>query len=131
MRPKGVPIQSRACVLHMGVAHLQTCNSPPCWTTAELWGAGRGWPRERMGQEHWRLSHGHRLCAPKTVQARHGCRYIYVIYAEFSRSWQTHHRCASPHTGETTSCAPQPRGEMFIGHEVLRTHLIGMAPSLI
>ena len=28
------------------------------------------------------------------------CLALYVIYAEYSRSWQTHHRCVSPHTLE-------------------------------
>ena len=41
----------------------------------------------------------------RPCQARHGCMYVYVIYVECSRSWQTPHRCASLHPGSTPPCA--------------------------
>ena len=69
------------------------------WTTAELWQAGQGWPQESKRQEPGEVSHGHGPFAPKTVPSPSWMLIYNVIYAECSRSWQTPHRCANPHTG--------------------------------
>src|SRR5262245_51784840 len=57
--------------------------------------------------------------------------YIYVIYVECSRSWQTPHRCASPIRGRRPHTPPPQRGEMVIRQDGQGPHPVGMAPSLI
>jgi hypothetical protein len=67
----------------------------------------------------------------RPCQARHGCMSICVIYVECSRSWQFHHRCASPHTGETppgASAAARRDGDRT---GWTRLTPVDMAPSLI
>jgi hypothetical protein len=73
----------------MCVAQPQACHSPHRWTTAELWEAGRGWPREIKRQEHESLSHGHWPCAPDTVQSPSWMPVYMYIYAACSRPWLT------------------------------------------
>ena len=66
----------------------------------------------------------------RSRKARDGGRYIYVIYAECSRSWQIHHRCASPPRGRCHPEPPPQRGEMEIGQDGRGTHSVGIAPDL-
>jgi hypothetical protein len=117
------------------VAHVcRAVAGPPSahrWTTAELWEVGSGWLRESKRQEHWDVSHGYWSCALETVPSP-SWMYIYnVIYAVCSRSWQTHHRCASPIRGRRHHAPPQPRGAMGRGQDGQGPPPVGMAPSLI
>jgi hypothetical protein len=78
-RPRCVPIQSRACVLHICVAWPRACHRPHRWTTAEIWCAGRGWPSESKGQAHRSFSDGHVPRDPNTVHSL-SCIPLYKVY---------------------------------------------------
>jgi hypothetical protein len=58
--------QGRACCLWVSRSR-RPATALTAGTTAELWEAGRGWPRESKRHEHGGVSHGHWPCAPKTV----------------------------------------------------------------
>jgi hypothetical protein len=129
---QSVSIQSRTWVLSMGVAQPQACHRPHRWTTAELWSAGRGGPRESKRHEHGGVSHGHWPCAPKTVPSPSWMQvYIGNICGVQSIVADTSPLRKPPYGVDATVSPPQPRDEMVIGHEGRRPHPVGIAPVLI